>query len=201
MVYSTYLGASGLGYACCGGTAGTGIAVDSAGNAYVTGSTESKVFPTTPGAFQTVCKGCGSKGAGSVFVTKFNPAGSALVYSTYVGGSGGGFEGQGGTGIAVDRGGKAYVIGYTSSAHFPTVNPLQPNLGGNTDAFLFKIGLTPATTTTASSSPNPSTYGQAVIFTATVTSSAGSPPDGETISFMKGTTVLGTGTLSGGSAT
>ena len=57
-----------------------------------------------------------------------------------------------------------------------------------------------ATTTTLSSSPNPSTYGQAVTFTAVVTSSAGAPPDGETVSFMKGTTVLGTGTLSGGSA-
>jgi hypothetical protein len=60
---------------------------------------------------------------------------------------------------------------------------------------------TAATTTTLSSSLNPSAYGQAVTFTATVTSSIGSPPpDGKTISFMKGTTVLGTGTLSGGSA-
>jgi hypothetical protein len=58
-----------------------------------------------------------------------------------------------------------------------------------------------STITTLSSSPNPSTYGQAVTFTATVTPSAGAPPpDGETVSFMKGTTVLGTGTLSGGSA-
>src|ERR1019366_5744741 len=58
-----------------------------------------------------------------------------------------------------------------------------------------------ATTTTLTSSPNPSTYGQAVTFTATVTSSLGAPPpDGETVSFMKGTTVLGTGALSGGSA-
>src|SRR4030088_2324361 len=60
--------------------------------------------------------------------------------------------------------------------------------------------LTRPTTTTLSSSPNPSAYGQAVTFTAVVPSSAGSPPDGETVSFMKGTTLLGTGTLSGGSA-
>jgi len=57
------------------------------------------------------------------------------------------------------------------------------------------------TTTTLTSSPNPSTYGQAVTFTAAVSSSIGAPPDGETVSFMKGTTVLGKGTLSGGTAT
>ena len=57
-----------------------------------------------------------------------------------------------------------------------------------------------ATTTTLTSSPNPSTYGQAVTFIAAVTSSAGAPPDGETVSFMEGQTVLGTGSLSGGSA-
>ena len=64
----------------------------------------------------------------------------------------------------------------------------------------FVLGPATATTTTLSSSPNPSTYGQAVTFTAEVTSKAGAPPDGETVSFMKGTTVLGTGALSGGSA-
>src|SRR5271167_2460673 len=57
------------------------------------------------------------------------------------------------------------------------------------------------TTTVLSSSPNPSTYGQAVAFTAVVSSSVGAPPDEETVSFMKGKTVLGTGKLSGGSAT
>jgi len=61
-------------------------------------------------------------------------------------------------------------------------------------------GLPAATTTALTSSPNPSTHGQAVTFTAVVTSSAGAPPDGETVTFEHGTTVLGTGTLSGGSA-
>jgi hypothetical protein len=65
---------------------------------------------------------------------------------------------------------------------------------------VFKLTPAAATTTTLTSSPNPSTYGQAVTFTAAVTSKLGAPPDGETVSFMKGTTVLGTGTLSGGSA-
>jgi len=65
---------------------------------------------------------------------------------------------------------------------------------------LFKLTPATATTTTLTSSPNPSTYGQAVTFTAAVTSKSGTPPDGETVSFMKGKTVLGTGTLSSGSA-
>ena len=65
---------------------------------------------------------------------------------------------------------------------------------------VYEVTTAPVTTTTLASSPNPSTHGQAVTFTAVVTSSACAPPDGETISFMKGKTVLGTGTLSGGSA-
>jgi uncharacterized repeat protein (TIGR03803 family) len=65
---------------------------------------------------------------------------------------------------------------------------------------VYEVTTAAVTTTTLTSSPNPSTHDQAVTFTAVVTSSAGAPPDGETISFMKGKTVLGTGTLSGGSA-
>jgi hypothetical protein len=79
-VYSTYLGGSGI-------THGLGIAVSSAGNAYVTGYTFTTNFPTTPGAVQTVCNG-GKECAlhGDAFVTEFNVAGSTLVYSTYLGG-------------------------------------------------------------------------------------------------------------------
>ena len=75
--------------------------------------------------------------------------------------------------------------------------------GGGTNGYgmVFSLSVTVTkTTTTLTSSPNPSTYGQAVTFIATVTSKLGAPPDGETVSFMKGKTVLGTGTLSGGSA-
>jgi uncharacterized protein (TIGR03437 family) len=95
------------------------IAVDSAGSAYVTGTTRSKNFPTTPGAFQPHWD------AGwTTFVTKLNPTGTALAYSTYLGGSGPGAllfgMSQEGTGIAVDTAGNAYVSGWTGSNDFPT---------------------------------------------------------------------------------
>ncbi|HEV8716789.1 MAG TPA: SBBP repeat-containing protein, partial [Candidatus Binatia bacterium] len=102
LVYSTYLGDTDSGQA---------IAVDAAGNAYVTGSTSSSNFPTAAEAFQSAYTG-----QGDVFVAKLNPIGSALVYSTYLGG--GDFEK--GTGIAVDTAGNAYVTGSTQSVDFPT---------------------------------------------------------------------------------
>jgi hypothetical protein len=106
LVYSTYLGGrerlSGSPFGPV--DYGTGIAVDSSGNAYVTGSTNSADFPTTSGTFQTSLVGFGY-----AFVTKLNAGGSALVYSTYLGGEN--FGGQGGTGIAVDASGSAYLTG------------------------------------------------------------------------------------------
>ena len=124
LVYSTYLGGSGTDY-------GNGIAVDSSGNAYVTGWTTSTDFPTM-NPFQPTYGG----GDSDAFVAKINPPGSALVYSTYLGGS----AVDGGAGIAVDSSGNAYVIGYTSSTNFPTMNPLQAaNAGGPSDAFVTKF--------------------------------------------------------------
>jgi hypothetical protein len=124
LVYSTFLGGS-------GDEGGGGIAVDSAGNAYVTGTTSSTDFPTMS-PLQPSYGG----GIDDVFVTKINPSGSALVYSTYLGGSG--FEAA--YRIAVDSAGNAYVVGQTFSTNFPTMNALQPSYGGGPDdAFVTKI--------------------------------------------------------------
>jgi hypothetical protein len=122
LIYSTYLGGNDY-------DQGFGIAVDSAGSAYVTGYAGSLDFPTVnPLPYP-------SQGA-QAFVTKFNPAGSALVYSTYLGGS---FATQGNA-IAVDSSGSAYVTGQTRSIDFPTVNPVQPtNTFSNSDAFVSKL--------------------------------------------------------------
>jgi hypothetical protein len=131
LVYSTYLGGS------SDRDAGLGIAVDTAGNAYVTGVAYSTNFPTTTGAFQT-----SFGGISDAFVSKINPVGSALVYSTYLGGSG--YENQYGGGIAVDSAGNAYVTGDTESINFPTKNPLQPvdGGGGGLNSFVTKINPT-----------------------------------------------------------
>ena len=124
-VYSTYLGGS-------GDELGAGIAVDGAGNAYVTGFTQSTNFPT---ANPLQASNGGGGGSGDAFVTKINAAGSALVYSTYLGGSGVDL----GNGIAVDGSGNAYVTGSTTSANFPTANPLQGGSAGTQAAFVTKI--------------------------------------------------------------
>jgi Beta-propeller repeat len=122
LVYSTYLGGTGSDGAAA-------IAVDSTGNAYVTGGTESTNFPTA-NAFQSALAS-----PADAFVTKFNAAGSALVYSTYLGGIG---EDRGRS-IAVDSTGSVYVTGYTYSANFPTANALQAARAGDRDAFVTKV--------------------------------------------------------------
>ena len=92
--------------------AGNGIAVDGAGNSYIAGTTQSPDFPTTAGAFRRTGS---AQNNSDVFVTKLNPAGTALVYSTFVGGSNLDF----GNGIAIDASGNAYVTGTTKSSNFP----------------------------------------------------------------------------------
>jgi hypothetical protein len=123
LVYSTYLGGSGSEQA-------NGVGVDAAGNVYIAGFTSSTDFPTanalqaTNGGFQ------------DAFVTKINPAGTALVYSTYLGGS----DSEQSRGLAVDAAGNAYITGQTGSDDFPTLNPVQGTKGAtNEDAFLTKL--------------------------------------------------------------
>jgi hypothetical protein len=186
-VYSTYLGGR------QSFSQAMGIAVDASGNAYVTGTTSSKTFPTTAGAFQTAITGGGGfvaklNAAGNAllystyvagaypqairvdangsaflagytagglpttagafrttkpsaspnhsgFVTRLNAAGSALLYSTYLGGS----DADDVHGLDIDHAGNAYVVGATSSADFPTRNAFQPARRGGKDAFLSKL--------------------------------------------------------------
>src|SRR5438552_753301 len=127
LLYSTYLGGSSDGVAA-------GIAVDSAGNAYVAGSAGSTNFPTTS-SFQAASGG----GVNDAFVTKLNATGSALAYSTYLGGN----SYDSAYGIAVDSAGNAYVTGTTLSTNFPTASPIQATHGGGEhDAFVTKLNAT-----------------------------------------------------------
>jgi hypothetical protein len=103
--------------------------VDSAGNAYVTGSTGSTNFPTSNPLQPTY------NGGLDAFVAALDPTGATLLYSTYLGGS----SEDKCYGIAVDSAGNAYVTGYTFSTNFPTSNPLQPTNHGRSDAFVAKI--------------------------------------------------------------
>jgi hypothetical protein len=150
LAYSTYLGGSGDDW-------GGGIAVDGAGSAYVTGTTGSTNFPTQS-PFQATLQG----GYYDVFVTKLTPAGNALAYSTYLGGSG--YDGA--VGIAVDAAGSAYVAGNTNSADFPTQSPYQAtNQGGMYDAFVTKLspaGNAPAYSTYLGGTDEEMSYGIAV---------------------------------------
>ena len=119
--YLTYLGGS-------ADDAATAIAVDSSGNAYVTGFSASSNFPTTSGAFQKTFGGAGTGGYylafGDAFVAKLNPTGSALVYSTFLGGK----DDDEGAGIAVDSAGNAYIAGATLSTNFPTASAVSSNV-------------------------------------------------------------------------
>lgn len=132
--YASLFGGSGLEF-------GTAIAVDGAGNAYVTGATTSANLQTSS-ATQDKYRGGGQFHA-DAYVTKFDPTGSKILYSTYFGGS----DDDVGVGIAVDAEGNAYITGATRSADFPTVQPIQAAFGGaggyfKTDAFLLKLDST-----------------------------------------------------------
>ena len=125
VLYATYFGGNSRDSA-------RGVAVDSAGNAYITGFTYSPDFPATAGAYRSP-----SLGQPDAFAIKVNASGSALVYSALIGGAGSDFA----TSIAIDTSGSAYIAGYTSSVAFPvTSGGFQRSFGGGLqDAFVAKL--------------------------------------------------------------
>lgn len=114
---------------------GMAVAVDAGGSIYIAGNTGALDFPTTPGAYQPRPRGTTNQARAEVFVAKLDPAGSKIVYATYLGGSGRDYV----TGIAVDAQGNAYLSGYTDSPDFPVVNAVQGTRRGAQDAFVAKL--------------------------------------------------------------
>jgi uncharacterized repeat protein (TIGR01451 family) len=167
LIYSTYLGAGSFNnYNSYSTDQGNGIAVDSSGNAYVTGYTNSPNFPTTKGGFQTI--GCCSEYDG--FMSKLNPTGTTLTYSTYLGGS----SNDQAWGIAVDASNSAYVVGTTGSQNFPvTDEAYQSVLNNYGDAFITKFVAAPSITSDIAVSmvatPNSGIVGSDITYTITVT--------------------------------
>lgn len=161
--YSTWLGGS-------GNDNGYAIAVDGAGNAYVTGDTSSTNFPLVD-ALQTQLRQT------DAFVAKLNPTGTALIYSTFFGGN----STEVGNGIAVDALGNAYVVGNTNSQSFPTANPLQPVIRGSSDAFIAKLGNDADLAITKTVSRNPVMVGNNFGYELTVTNNGPSLATGITV--------------------
>lgn len=130
LVFSTFLGGS-------VGDVANAIAADASGNVYIAGATQSPDFPVTTGALQSVPKGAAT--AGTAFVSKLNPQGTALIYSTYVGGTGG----DAAHGLAVDSAGDAYIVGETGSTDFPvTPGAFQTAISGLRNSFIVKLNST-----------------------------------------------------------
>jgi hypothetical protein len=169
LAYSTFLGGSSDEY-------GQGVAVDAAGNAYVTGFTHSSDFPTTAGAYDTSWNN-----SVDVFVTKLNPTGGALAYSTFLGGS----SDEYGQGVAVDAAGNAYVTGFTHSSDFPTTaGAYDTSYNGAGDVFVTRIGNSgPPATLTISPAAATNTVGQEHCVTAAVEDVAGNRVPRVTVRF------------------
>ncbi len=128
LLYAAYLGGD-------KGDYGLGIAVDSAGGAFVTGMTASSNFPVTPSAFKTIYS---SGGFWDPFVVRIAPGGTSVVYATYLGGDG--FVSEAGQAIAADASGNAYVTGSTRDPNFPvTAGAFQQLPGSDWDAFVTKV--------------------------------------------------------------
>jgi len=130
LIYSTYIGGTGDDF-------GGDIVVDASGNAYITGATSSADYDITAGAFQTTYKG-----GDDVFITKLNPTGTSLIYSTYIGGD----SSEVSLSIVVDNAGNTYVGGYTNSLNYSvTTGVYQTTNQGQLDAFVTKLNNTGTT--------------------------------------------------------
>ncbi|MBP9663007.1 MAG: SBBP repeat-containing protein [Pyrinomonadaceae bacterium] len=131
--YGSYLGGNAF-------DEGRGIKVDAAGNAYITGTAASLNFPTTPGTIKPqLLPSANNQNWYDAFVTKMNPSGTALVFSTYYGGRNGS---ESGSDVALDADGNILISGTTMSNDLPTVNAYQATFGGTDDAFAAKINPT-----------------------------------------------------------
>jgi hypothetical protein len=197
LLWATYFGdATGSG----DGVGGSGaIAIDAAGNSYITG-VAGQLLPQV-NSIQPA-----SSGGSQAFAAKIDPTGSKLLFSTLLGGLAGSQEGSG---IAVDASGNIYVAGNTNAASSltTTAGVFQPAFGGTSgtgfnqfsgDGFVAKISaLIVATTTTLAAAPSSATVGTAVAFTAMVKPASGTVVPSGTVTFMNGSTVLGTATLNG----
>ncbi|MGH9852991.1 MAG: SBBP repeat-containing protein, partial [Blastocatellia bacterium] len=145
LVYSTYIGGG-------GSDSGNGIAIDSAGNAYVVGETVSNDFPTTPNAFQT-----SFRSSSEAFVTKLNSTGSTLLYSTYLTGT----AVDRAMGVALDRTGRIYVAGFSEGSDLPRTSGAYGTTGGT--AFIIRMSLTTPASVNAASFTGSSLAGESIV--------------------------------------
>jgi uncharacterized protein (TIGR03437 family) len=145
LVYSTYIGGG-------GSDSGNGIAVDSAGNAYVVGGTASNDFPTTPNAFQP-----GFRSSSEAFVTKLNSAGSALLYSTYLTGT----AVDRAMGVARDRTGRIFVAGFSEASDLPRTSGAYSTASGS--AFVIRMSLTTSASVNAASFTGSSLASESIV--------------------------------------
>lgn len=176
LVYSTYLGGANR-------EVGLSVAVDSAGRAYMTGSTQSSDFPVTPDAFDATLGG-----TYDAFVTVLNAAGAALVNSTYLGGS----LVEEGLGVAVDPTSAVYLTGYTLSTDFPVTPGAYDTTLQSTDVFVTKMDLMPSNQDpSAAAGPDQDAVRNMKV---ELNGSSSNDPDGDTLSFLW-TQVSGSGVV------
>ena len=162
--YFTYVGGTGAAAGESSRDIATGVAVDSAGNAYVTGYTRSNGFPVS-GSLKTFnTTSCDGVPCYEAFVTKINPTGSARVFSTLLGGDGS----DQGLGIALDSNGGVYVAGITTSLE-AKAGAVQTTNGGGTDAFITKLGPITDLSVAMTDNPDPVSINNNITYTATIT--------------------------------